>query len=109
VRTYSELLPSYVDLPQNLGSSSPRSLTSKIDLNDNVLGLAFDDTNTPSQNYFSRGSLTPSKAFPLSTAQNLVDSTNFFELDIYRENTRLPGMPCKLALLIPHPRLLEPM
>ena len=78
MRMYSALLPSYVDLPQHLGSSSPRLLTSNIDLNDNILGLAFDDTNTSSRTYFGRGSLTPSKAFPLSTAQNLVDSTNFF-------------------------------
>jgi hypothetical protein len=82
VRTYSALLPSYVYLPQYLGSSSPQTLTSDIDLNDNVLELAFDDTNTSSRTYFSRGSLTPSKTFPLFTAQSLVGSTNYFEPDM---------------------------
>jgi hypothetical protein len=76
--TSSALLASYVDLPQYRGSSSPRPLASDIDLNDNLLGLAFEDTNTSSRTYFSRGSLTPSKAFPLSTAQHLVDSTKLF-------------------------------
>ena len=108
VRAYSALLPSYVDLPQHLGSSSPRPLTSDIDLNDNVLGLAFDDTNS-SRTYFSRGSLIPSKAFPLPRAQNPVDATNYFEPDRYRENARSPSLACKLPLLIPHPRLLKPM